>query len=63
MIDRDSKAPEIFVRGVKAFRKAKPNRGGWLVSKVTGVAMRSTTGKLVLRLVDAPASETVLPEE
>ncbi len=63
VIDRDSKAPEIFVRGVKAFRKAKANRAGWLVSKVTGVAMRAAKGKLALRLRDEPASDAMVPED
>ncbi len=64
IIDCDTKVPELFVRGAKAFRKAKANRAGWLVSKVTGVEMRAAAnGQLALRLGGDLATQAMVPPD
>ncbi len=64
IVDRDTKVPELFVRGAKAFRRAKANRAGWLVSKVTGVQMRAAANDtLALRLGGDLATESLVPPD
>ncbi len=63
VIHRDTKVPEIFVRGAKAFRVAKANRAGWLVSKATGIEMRAVSpNQLALRLASDPATQALVPD-
>jgi Uma2 family endonuclease len=60
----DTKVPEVFVRGARAFRRARANKQGWLVSKATGVMLRAAPrGKLLVRVCDDPTTAALLPED
>jgi Uma2 family endonuclease len=64
IIHCDTKLPEIFVRGARAFRRARANKQGWLVSKATGVMLRAPPrGKLLVRVCDDPTTAALLPED
>lgn len=61
IIDRDTKRPEVLVRGGSAFEPARADDGGWLVSVATGVRLREEAGRLVVQLGDDGATRMALP--
>jgi len=64
IIHRDTKVPELFVRGARGFRGSKPNRDGWLLSKATDLELRTAANaKLALRRRDEHATTAEVPAE
>lgn len=64
IIDRDSKAPEVYVlRGGRYVQKAAGTEG-WVLSDVTGIELRvGRPGKLAMRLAGDDSTREDLPED
>ena len=61
IIDRDTCAPEIYVRGdVESVERRGYREGGW-VESVFGIRMRGHDGGLEIELVDDPSTRARLP--
>jgi len=62
VIDRDSKRPELNVLRDGEYQPQGPDPDGWLHSAATGISLRGEgDGKLLVRLVEDPSTEQVLP--
>jgi Uma2 family endonuclease len=63
VIDRDTKAPDLYVLRTDGYQKQPPATDGWLQSIATDVRLRSETGnRLVLQLAGDQATRRLLPE-
>ena len=64
IVDRDSKATELYVLRGDDYRKQSPDDDGWLQSAATGVRLRAESGaKLAVQIADQPNTRELLPEE
>ncbi len=62
MIDRDTKLPEIWVLGEKAYVRTQPDADGWLASGVTNVQLFGNgDGCLHMRIAGADDTAESLP--
>ncbi len=63
IIDRDSKAPEVYLLAAGGYQRQSPGADGWLKSAATQVQLRSEHGgKLAIQLADDQATGRLLPE-
>ena len=64
VIDRDSKAPEIYVLGTGAYEPRTVDADGWVRSPSTSIELcTDNPGKLTMRLAGEEASREDLPED
>ena len=64
VIDRDTKAPELYVLRGSQYQQQAPDEDGWVQSSATGVRLRGEpNGKLALQLADDPSTKRLLPEQ
>lgn len=64
IIDRDSKAVDLFVLESGQYQKKAASAQGWLVSAATGIEMQAAgNGQLRIRLEKDDTSAELLPEE
>lgn len=64
ILHRDTKVPELFVRGPDAFVAVPADPDGWLRSPATDIELRALPpAKVAFRLVGQPTTERALPED
>jgi Uma2 family endonuclease len=64
VIDRDSKAPEIYALQAGHYEQRAAEADGWVRSPLTSIELRSDKpGKLTMRLAGEEASREDLPED
>jgi Uma2 family endonuclease len=64
IIDRDTKAPEIYRLAAGDYQRQLPGADGWLQSAATSVQMRgASASKLVIQMAGDQATRRLLPEE
>ncbi|NQU24415.1 MAG: Uma2 family endonuclease [Candidatus Nealsonbacteria bacterium] len=64
IIDRDTKAPQVFVLHDGDYREQSPHDDGWLESPATGIEVCVRPGqKLGIRLAGDASTEQLLPED
>ncbi len=64
VIDRDTKAPELYVLEGDDYKKRPADEEGWLHSAATGVRLRAETGqKLAAELAADQSTRQLLPED
>jgi len=64
IIERDSKAPEIYVLRAGRYMQRAASAAGWVLSDVTGIELRlGHTGKLAMRLAGDDSTREDLPED
>ena len=61
VIDRDSKLVELHALSDGTYQLQSPITDGWLVSKITGVELKSAAGKLAIRLKSDGDTKSELP--
>jgi len=63
IVDRDTKAPQIYVLAGGTYEDQAADADGWLTSAATGVWLRVEAGnKLAIRLGNDPSTLRLLPE-
>jgi Uma2 family endonuclease len=63
IIDRDTKAPELYVLHEGQYQQQPPGTDGWLESAATGIRLRAEPGdKLAAQIADDQRTRQVLPE-
>jgi Uma2 family endonuclease len=63
VIDRDSRAVEIYALHAGVQERIAPALDGWLHSSATGIQLRrERDGKLAIKIADNPASLRFLPD-
>lgn len=62
VIDRDSRAVEIYALRAATQERIIPNPDGWLYSAATGIQLRERDGKLAIQMAGDPASLRRLPD-
>jgi len=64
IIERDSKAPEIYVLRAGRYMQRAVSAAGWVLSDVTGIELRpGHPGKLAMRLAEDDSTREDLPED
>ena len=64
IIERDSKAPEIYVLRAGRYMQRAAGAAGWVLSDVTGIELRiGRPGKLAMRLPGDDSTREDLPED
>ena len=64
IIERDSKAPEIYVLRAGRYMQRAASAEGWVLSDVTGIELRlGRPGKLAMRLAGDDSTREDLPED
>ncbi len=64
VIDRDTKAPELYVLEGTDYQNRRPDDEGWIHSTATGVQLRVESGpKLAMQIADQPNTRELLPED
>jgi Uma2 family endonuclease len=63
IIDRDSKAPEVYVLHADHYENQLASEEGWILSAATGVHLRPAGGKLSVEMIDDPHTRRALPED
>jgi Uma2 family endonuclease len=64
VIDRDTRAPEVYLLRGKRYRKQRSAQGGWIRSPATGIELSlSASGKLAVRIKGDQSSNRELPED
>lgn len=61
IIDRDTRVPELHLRGEHGFERAPGEDGGWVVSPFTTVRLSEVAGRLVVQLGDDESTRKELP--
>jgi len=63
IVDRDTKAPELYVLEKGEYQEQSPGTDGWLESAATGIRLRAEPDeKLAIQLGENPQTRQVLPE-
>ena len=63
IIDRDTKAPELYVLQEGRYQQQPPNTDGWLQSPATGIRLRKEPdNKLAFQIGDDETARHVLPD-
>ena len=64
VIDRDSKAPELYILQAGHYQRTAADADGWARSPSTGIELcTDKPGKLTIRLAGEEASREDLPED
>lgn len=64
IVDRDTKAPEIYRLKRGKYKKQNPSVGGWIRSPETGIEMQqSVANKLAIRHIGDKSTQAELPED
>jgi Uma2 family endonuclease len=64
IIDRDTRAPEIYVLVAGDYQKQSPGADGWIRSAATAIQLRGESGrKLAIQLAGNQTTRRLLPED
>jgi Uma2 family endonuclease len=64
VVDRDTKAPELYVLEGSDYKSQPPDDDGWIHSAATGIQLRSEAGqKLALQIAGQQDTQQLLPED
>ena len=64
VIDRDTKAPELYVLRGSQYQQQAPDEDGWVQSSATGVRLRGEPSrKLAMQIADDRDTRRLLPEQ
>lgn len=64
VVDRDTKAPQLYVLEGSDYRNSPPDDDGWVHSVATGIQLRAATGqKLAMQIAGQQKTRQHLPED
>jgi Uma2 family endonuclease len=63
IVDRDTKAPELYLLRERQYRRQPPGADGWLPSAATGIRLRGEPGnRLSIQIADDDRTRQLLPD-